>query len=215
MSLGLSTAAWVAIGTAGATLYSADKQSKAASSASDAQIASGQAGAAENNRRFEEVQKLLAPYVSAGTQDLASQQTLLGLNGAGNQQSAIDAIKNGPQFQSTFKQGEDAILQNASATGGLRGGNTQAALAQFRPQLLNQLIDQQYNRLGGLTSVGQNAAAGVGNAGMATGNNAVNLLGQIGSAQAGNAIAQGNSQAGMVNALTGGIGTYLGLGGKF
>ena len=55
------------------------------------------------------------------------------------------------------QQGQDAILQNASAIGGLRGGNTQAALAQFRPALLSQLIAEQYNRLGGLSSLGQNA----------------------------------------------------------
>jgi hypothetical protein len=60
--------------------------------------------------------------------------------------------------------------QTPRATGGLRGGNVQAALGQFQPQLLAQLIDQQYSRLGGLTSIGQNAAAGVGNAGMSTGN---------------------------------------------
>ena len=49
------------------------------------------------------------------------------------------------------RQGEEAILQGASATGGLRGGNVQAALAQFRPAMLNRFVQQQYERLGGLT----------------------------------------------------------------
>jgi len=129
------------------------------------------------------------------------------------QQQAINAIQSGPQFQAMTQQGENAILQNASATGGLRGGNVQGALAQFRPQLLNQLIDQQFSRLGGLTSLGQNAAAGVGNAGMATGNSITNLLAQQGAARAGGALGQA---AGFGNALGGigqGVGLYSALGG--
>jgi hypothetical protein len=88
-------------------------------------------------------------------------------------------------------------------------------LAQFSPQVLNSLINDQYSKLGGLTSIGQNAAAGVGNAGMQTGNNVTNLLGQIGSAGAGNAMAQGRANAGFANALTGGLGAYVGMGGRF
>ena len=103
-----------------------------------------------------------ASYTKQGS--LGAQEDLLGLNGADAQGRAISQIENSPYFSGLVKQGENAILQNASATGGLRGGNTQAALAQFRPNMLAAAIDQQYQRLGGLTSLGQNAAAGVGNA---------------------------------------------------
>ncbi|WP_221175245.1 hypothetical protein, partial [Staphylococcus aureus] len=82
--------------------------------------------------------------------------TALGQNAA--QQTAIGNINNSAEMQTYLQQGENAILQNASATGGLRGGNTQAALAQFRPQLLNQLINQRYQNYAGLTALGQNAA---------------------------------------------------------
>lgn len=144
---------------------------------------------------------------------LDAQRNLLGLNGNAAQASAIQALQGSPQFTSMLQQGENSILQNASATGGLRGGNTQAALAQFSPALLAQTINDQYARLGGLTSLGQNAAAMQGNAGMQTGNNIANLLAQSGSAQAGNALAQGRAQAGMWNSLAGGIGSYAGMGG--
>ena len=113
------------------------------------------------------------------------------------------------------QQGENRILQNASATGGLRGGNTQAALAQFSPQLLSQLIDQQYSRLGGLTSVGQNAAAGTGNAGMFAGKNVSDLLQQGGAAQAGGYLNAGRAQQNLFGSLGGALGQYIGLGGKF
>jgi hypothetical protein len=90
------------------------------------------------------------------------------------------------------QQGENAILQNASATGGLRGGNVQAALSQFRPQALNALIEQQYGRLGGLAQLGQASAAGQGAQGMQSASNIGNLFANQGAATAGGQIAQGN-----------------------
>jgi len=103
------------------------------------------------------------------------------------------------------RQGENAILQNASATGGLRGGNVQAALAQFRPALLSSLIEQQYGRLGGLTAIGQNAAAGVGNAGMSTGTNIATLLGRQGQAEAGGILGQQSALTGGINKAFGAV----------
>jgi len=101
------------------------------------------------------------------------------------QQQAISGIEGGAGFQALARQGEEGILQNASATGGLRGGNVQGALAQFRPALLNQFIEQQYGRLGGMTTLGQNSAAGIGAAGMQSAGSISELLGQAGAAQAG------------------------------
>lgn len=107
------------------------------------------------------------------------------------QARAVAQIEGQPMFQALARQGEEAILQNASATGGLRGGNTQGALARFRPQLLNQFIEQQYGRLAGLTELGQNAAAGVGSAGMALGSRIGGIMQDSGAARAGAIGAQG------------------------
>ena len=181
-------------------------QAKAADRASQAQENAAMAGIDETRRQFDALQELMKPFVNAGTGALSGQQDLLGLNGAEKQQAAIDAINNSQAMQIYMKQGENAILQNASATGGLRGGNTQAALSEFRPQLLNQLINQQYANLGGLTALGQNAAAGVGNAGMQTAGNISNLLQQSGAAQAGNYLAQGQANANMYGGIAKGIG---------
>lgn len=203
-------AAVVGTGLASAVLTSS-AQSDAADTAANAQMNSTNAGIAQQNKQFTAVQQLLSPYVNAGTGALGGQQTLLGLNGAGAQQSAIDALQASPAFQSQLQLGNTAILQNASATGGLRGGNTQAALAQFSPQLLAQTIQNQYANLGGMTSLGQNAAAGVGNAGMQTGNQITSLLGQQGASMAGNALAQGNAQAGLYSGIGSSVGAYAGL----
>ena len=128
-------------------------------------------------------------------------------------QAAIAALQSSPQFAAMMQQGEGAMLQNASATGGLRGGNLQGALAQFRPQLLSQLIEQQFSRLGGMAQAGQSAAAGQANAGMQTGTNVANLYGDIGQAQAGGALAKGQMYQNMLNAPMQGLGMYAGMGG--
>jgi hypothetical protein len=169
----------------------AQDQADAIGQAAQTQGQAAQAGIDEQRRQFDAARQGLQPFVNAGLPALTGQQDLLGLNGAPAQQAAIGGLTNSPQMQALQQQGENAILQNASATGGLRGGNVQGALAQFRPQLLNQLIDQQYQRLGGLTQLGQNSAAGVGAAGMQTGNNVAQLLQQQGAATAGGQIAAG------------------------
>jgi hypothetical protein len=78
-----------------------------------------------------------------------------GLTGQEAQARAIEKIAQSPLLAELTRQGEEAILQNRAATGGLRGGNTQGALAQFRPAMLQAEIDKYYGRLAGLSGVGQ------------------------------------------------------------
>lgn len=178
-----------------ATSMAGSEQADAAESAANTQAASADKGVAEQRRQFDLTQNLLRPYVNTGTSALEFQKNFAGLNGPEQLQGAIDSVLNSPMFSSSLKQGENAILQNASATGGLRGGNTQSALAQFRPQLLSSLIDQQYQRLGGLTTLGQNSAVMQANLGQQTAGNISNLFQQAGAAQAGSQIAAGNAAA--------------------
>lgn len=192
-------------------VMSSKAQKSAAKTAANAQIDASEMGVEEQRRQFDALQALLKPYSDAGLGGLTGQQDLLGINGTTAQQTAINNINNSSEMQTYLQQGENAILQNASATGGLRGGNTQAALAQFRPQLLNQLINQRYQNLAGMTSLGQNAAAGTGNAGMQTASNVSNLYQQTGAAQAGAALAQGQASANMWNGVTGAIGQVAGM----
>lgn len=215
MAAGISAAGWVAIGATGASLYGASQQANAASDAADAQVAASNADIAQRQKQFDAVQAILHPYVEAGNAALTKQQDLIGSNGSGPQQAAISALQQSPYFTAMLKQGENSLMANASATGGLRGGNLQSALAQFSPTLLAQVINDQYAKLGGLTSLGQNAAAGVGNAGMTTANGVSAALQQQGAAIAGGDLAQGKAQAQMWNAPFQALGTYYGMGGKF
>jgi hypothetical protein len=190
-------------------------QADAASEAAGIQGDAAQAGIAEQRAAREQMAKLLEPYRQAGLPALQQQQAMLGLNGADAERAALAGISGSPTMQAMMQQGENALLQNASATGGLRGGNIQAALAQFRPQMLAQEIENRYARLAGMTSLGQNAAAGVGNAGMQTGTNIANLLGQQGAAAAGGALAQGQMFGNIGAGINQGLGMYAGMGGKF
>lgn len=192
-------------------VMSSKAQKKAANSAANAQIESSEMGVEEQRRQFDAIQKLLKPYADAGLSGLTGQQDLLGVNGTAAQQTAINNINNSSEMQTYLQQGENSILQNASATGGLRGGNTQAALAQFRPQLLNQLINQRYQNLAGMTALGQNAAAGTGNAGMQTASNISNLYQQTGAAQAGAALASGQATANAWNGVNSAMGQVAGM----
>jgi hypothetical protein len=234
----------------------------AAGKAAGAQTEAAELGIAEQRRQFDVVREILAPYIEAGNlqltqfapfqrageeqistlqefaavgpEALQQQRALAGLAGPEAQRAAISQIEGSPQFQSLARQGEEAILQQASATGGLRGGNVQASLAQFRPQLLNQLIEQQYGRLGGLMGaggaaterlftsglgsqellarLGQASAAGQAAGATSLGSGISSALGQIGQARAGAALAGGTSPVGQfLGAAPGMIGTYYGL----
>ena len=121
---------WTDLIPVASSLISYGIQSNAADKAAAAQNAAAQAGI---NRYL--------PYTQLGASSVAQIQNLMGLSGADAQQSAINALQASPEFQSMLKQGESSILANASATGGLRGGNTQAAMAQFSPTLLANLIN--------------------------------------------------------------------------
>jgi hypothetical protein len=187
-------------------------QSEAAGGAAAAQAAASREGIAEQRRQFDMLRELLKPYVEAGTPALQQQQALVGLQGAEAQQAAIAGLEQSPLFQAQVRQGEEALLQRASATGGLRGGNIQAALAQFRPQMLQQEIESQYGKLGGLTSLGQRSAAGVGSAGMESGSRVAGLYGDIGSAEAGAELAKGRAIGGLLNLPAQFLGMQYGAG---
>lgn len=184
----------------------------AAQQAMNAQVQSNQASIDEQRRQFDALQNLLNPYVKAGNQALTDQQNLMGLNGFDKQQSAISDIERSPLLQSMYKQAENAILQNASATGGLRGGNIQGALADNRMNILAQAVQGQMQNLSGLTSLGQNAAAGVGNQGMNMAGN-IGLLNQnIGQAQAGERLTSGQLNRQILGAGIQGLSAMFGSG---
>lgn len=168
---------------------------KAAASASKkatkAQVEAANKAIAEQQRQFDLTRSDYAPYLAAGTTGLGQLGDLIGTGGAEKQQSAIDALKASPFYQSLYRTGEEAVLQNASATGGLRGGNTQRSLADFGSDTLMQTIQQQLSSLGGLAGMGVGATGAVANFGANKANAIGAQYGNIGNAQASGYLARG------------------------
>ena len=88
---------------------------------------------------------------------------LAGVYGIGDDPEAakqfVFGLKENPLYQAilgTRGAGESAILRNASATGGLRSGNTNAQLTDYGQQLENKALLDTYNtEIAGLGGLGQ------------------------------------------------------------
>ncbi len=215
MTFGLSAAATAALAVGAGGIASALVGSNAVQSAAQTQANATQSGINAQVNEFNQIKKLLSPFVTTGQSANAQAANLTGANGNAAQSTAINGIANGPLFNGLNQQGMNAILANASATGGLRGGNTQAALAQFSPQLLNQLIQQQYGDLMGLSTTGANAAGMTATTGQANVNAQSTLLTQQGAQLAGGQLGSAQAFNSGINNLVGALGVYKGLGGTF
>lgn len=114
------------------------------------------------------------------------------------------AAQNSPIYQAQLDQGEQAILRNASATGGLRSGSTIGDLTSFNQNALLNAIQQQdqyRNQLLGLPSYASQIAQGTAGVGqtIAQGNLAAAQANLQGRNQILGLVAQGG------RALSGGI----------
>ena len=87
----------------------------------------------------------------------------------GGKGSITDRAMASPLYQAAVQQGENSVLRNASATGGLRSGTTSENLAQVNQNALIAAYNDQIAGLQGLSSLPSNAntiagyTAGVGN----------------------------------------------------
>jgi len=199
---------WGFVAVAGATVVSGAMGAKAQKDAAKAQEEGGEAQVAEQRRQFDKMQEVLAPYVEGGEEALDAQRALLGLAGPEAEAEAIQGLQESPSFRAGIEQGEEAILQNAAATGGLRGGNVQRALAQFRPQMLADTIQRHFANLSGLTQTGQASAAGVGAGALETGRGVSGAYGDIASNVAASRLAQGQTYGQTAQNLAGLFAAY-------
>lgn len=195
------------------SIFGGKGQKKAAQKAADAQVRAAQLGIDEQRRQFDTTRSDLMPWLTAGTQALDAETDLLGLDGTDKQAASIAALKDSPLFQSLFDTGEEAILANAAATGGLRGGNTNRSLADFGSDTLARVIQNQLANLGGLRGAGQTTGTSLGAMGGQSAAQISQLLGQQGAAQAGNYLSRAAIDAQNTNNLFSSLGLFLGGGG--
>lgn len=174
-------------------------KAKAAKQAADAEVAGSQQGIgaitdqnALNQTNIAQAIAGLQPFLTAGQQATGAESDLVGLNGNDPQAAAIAQLQGSPLYKSLMRSGTDSVLSNASATGGLRGGNVQSSLANFGSDTLAQVIQQQLSNLGGISGQGLSAAGtgasttlGGAQLGSNAAGNIAGLYGNIGTAQAG------------------------------
>lgn len=202
-----------AIGTAasiGGSLIQGAASKKAAKQMAKAM----QAGVKSIEATQEELRGIFDPYMGAGESALGQQLASLGLVGGPRaERQYVAGVERSPIFQALAQQGEEAMLQNAAATGGLRGGNIQGALAQFRPSLLNQFLNQRYEQLGGLTRGGLQASTSLGSGLAGTAGSIADLIAGGGVAQGRGTLAAGQAYGNALGTFGNALGGLFGGGG--
>jgi len=222
----------------GAGLLGSAVQSRAAQKAGKAQAQASEAGIEEQRRQFDVAMEMLKPYreagltameglqpfIGGGQQAYQQQLALAGLLGPEAEAAAIQRVQMRPGFMEEVRAGEEALLQQAAATGGLRGGNIQRALAEYRPEMLRRSIEQEYGRFGGLAgaglgtlgdifSAGQASATGSAGQAQSLGQSVAGLMGEAGAARAGARLAKGSAVQGVLNMPMQVLGMQYGSGG--
>lgn len=152
-------------------------------------------GIALQNHQYEQTRSDYQPAMQVGTAAIGGLGDLAGINGADKQKAGIAGLHEGPLYSSLFNNGREALLQNASASGGLRGGNFERASMDFGADTLAQVYQQQMQSLGGLAGLGLGATGSVAGFGAHTADANTGLLGNIGQAQAANYLTKGGINA--------------------
>lgn len=189
----LSSKAWQTV--------SPDASPRAKAAATLRQVREEMPSATADQTQQEAINRLNAEVAQAAMPTVSpAQSPYAGMTGEEAQSAAIEKVAQSPLLQELMAQGETGLLQNVAATGGLRGGRTQAALAQFRPAMLQSEIDKLYSRLSGISGIGQQSIL----ASPTTSPGAIptysaqsqipSLLTQQGAATAGNILSQAQAQ---------------------
>jgi hypothetical protein len=161
--MGIETALLVGGGLVGNYIQKQGEKKAAEAQAQGIQAATDRSIQAQQDY-YRQGQTAVRPYQQSGKQALAGIQNLMTTEG---QNQFAQDYTSGPMFQQFQQQAEDAALRSASATGGMRTGQTGVALSSIAPQLINQAYQQ---RLQGLQGLMQQGAASAGQtAGLATG----------------------------------------------
>ena len=109
-----------------------------------------------------------------------------------------------PDYQFRAREGEKALLRNASARGMLGSGALSKDLLAYSQGLASTEYGNWFNRLAGLAGYGQNTAS-------TTGNQAINSGQSQGQALVDAGTARASGYVGMSNAISQGVSNYYGL----
>lgn len=142
---------------------------------------------------------------------LTRQQQFLGLMGPQAQQQAFGEFIESPGQAFLRRRGEEALLRNAAAIGGLGGGNVRQALQEQGIGVAAQQQEQLQNRLAQLSGIGFGATGQLGALRGQKASNIGQLLTGQGQARASGILGEQQGQAGMVSNLLGAAGAIGGF----
>lgn len=201
-----------------------DAQQAAAQSAQQTQLQAQQEADNTQMQMFNTTQAEQQPWLQAGSTavgQLTSGTAPGGQFSPSANFNASDLNANlAPNYEFQLQQGQGAVNNANSVTGGLVSGNalkgiedyTQGAAGNAYQQAYNNYTSNQtnvYNRLSSIAGLGQTAANNSQAAGTATGTNLANVAmtagGNIGSAQLAGGAAAAAGYTGVGNAISGGF----------
>ncbi len=152
----ITTAVVAGVGVV-AGAVSAKKQADAAEDAAKGQQAAAAASQEEVQRQFDVTKEDLGSRLEAESAALEQQQALIGLSGQEAQSQALQELEVSPGQKFLRDRAQRNLLRNASAIGGLGGGNVRSALVQQGVGFAQQDIQNQFGRLGQIAGQGQAA----------------------------------------------------------
>ena len=160
---------WVAgavvVGAVGGALIS----SNAAKQAAKTQASAANNVVSESGREYDQTREDNAPWRAAGQTALGQLSDLTQTGGDLNRNFTMnDFMNNDAGYDFRMQQGQQAIERSAAARGGVLGGGTLKALANYGQDYAsneyqnafsrwNTQNNQQFNRLAGIAGVGQTA----------------------------------------------------------
>ena len=141
---------------------------RATGRAADLQAQAQQQRIGEARRQFEVTQASFAPFQEAGVGALQEQQALLGLSGREAEEAAFASFRDSPGQQFLKDRAQRNTVRNASAIGGLGGGNVRSALVQQGVGFAQQDFQNRFGRLEQIAGQGLAATSNVGQFGQQT-----------------------------------------------
>lgn len=139
--------------------------SESSANATRAQSQSAAAALEELQRQFDIQQGAVQPFRDIALPGLGEASRLAGVMGDPQQRNAIARMLPTPGQEFREAEGERRILQDASARGGLGGGNVLRQLQDFGIGSGRAQVEDQFNRLSGLAGTAQTATGQLGQIG--------------------------------------------------
>jgi len=187
---------WAAAAVVGGALISSSASRSAASQSADAATRASELQA----EQAAQARADLAPWRATGEKANNRLSQMLGLDGQASNFASED-----PGYAFRLAEGQKQVDNSAAARGSTLSGGALKALQKYGQGMASQEFQNSYNRLSGLSTQGQNSAAGQASQSMQFGAQQGANTRAAGDAMAAGTIGQGNAWS---SALQSGVNQY-------